>query len=255
MWGFVNKQNIVEYKPVFLCQFAKQGNLADIAKSLQGTNPKHFAAITSHYFNQLTDLCTGLIHAEVYHPDIKLTNFLIDDNRLLISDRKTLIDTENCKANTLRSSPSYAPQEYVNCITRYATFNAKAYTTSINLPQFMAYQLGMALKEFLILTQQDEIDQEAFRDHTHPAVDYFKNPERSIVNLSALIQELTREDASKRMSIKQMKQLLTFRNHPTHIFYQEMEKVLPSSSLGIQKEVDEINELYCARSQTEVFLN
>ncbi|WP_158617504.1 hypothetical protein [Legionella sp. km772] len=243
MWGFVNEDKTIEYKPVFLSQYAEQGNLTEIARSLRNTNPKHFAAITSHYFNQLTNLCRELIDAKVYHPDIKLTNFLIHGNRLIISDRKTLINTENCKAHTLRSTLTYAPKEYVDCVTPYRTFNVKAYLTSINLPQYMAYQLGMALKEFLILTQQDDIAHDDFRDHSTTAADYFKNPDRSIVNLSALINELTREDAAKRMSISQMRELLHFRNHPTAVFYQEIEKLLPASALGIQKEVNEIQDL------------
>ena len=107
----------------------------------------------------------------------------------------------------------------------------------------MAYQLGMALKEFLILTQQDDIEFDEFREPTHSAREYFKNPDRSIINLFALINELTREDASKRMTIQQMQKLLTFRNHPTPIFYQELERVLPAKTLGIQQDVDEINAL------------
>lgn len=75
MWGFLNEKKLIEYKPVFLSQFAKQGNLTDIATSLRNTNPKNFAAITSHYFDQLINLSIELINAKVYHPDIKLTNF------------------------------------------------------------------------------------------------------------------------------------------------------------------------------------
>jgi hypothetical protein len=244
MWGFEDKEaNEIVYKPVFLCQFANQGNLKEIAQSLKNTNPKHYAGIISHYFNQLIDLCKGLIDAEVYHPDIKLTNFLIHGNRLLISDRKTLLSTETSRAKDIRSTPAYAPQEYLSCLTPHMTFNFKGFTTKINLSQFMAYQLGMALKEFITLTQRDEVDPDEFRDQDYSVASYFENPEKAIINLSTLIQELTREDASKRMSIKQMQELFKYRNHPPHSFNKEVERVLPSSSLGIQEDVDEIDQL------------
>jgi len=256
MWGFENKEsNEIEYKPVFLCQFAKQGNLKEVAQSLRGTNTKHYAGFIGHYFTQLTDLCKGLIDAGVYHPDIKLTNFLVHGNRLLISDRKTLINTPDAKVNKLRSTLAYAPQEYVSCVTPRLTFNFKAARTNINLPQFMAYQLGMALKEFIILTQREAIDPYEFRDHDHPAASYFNHPEKAIINLSTLIQELTREDATKRMSIAQMQELLKYRNHPPHVFNKEVERVLPASILGIQDDVAKINNIINSKLKGPALIN
>lgn len=103
------------------------------------------------------------------------------------------------------------------------------------MPEFMAFQLGMALKEFLMLTQIDELPDD-FRNPDRNAAYYFKSPSRQIVNLSLLIQELTRSDASKRLTITQFKNLLNFRNLSSEQFYQAVEKVLPSSTIGLKEE-------------------
>ena len=242
MWGFKDKESNIEYKPVVLSQFANQGNLAELAKNLKSKRQDRIAPIIDHYFVQLADFCAQLLVAKTYHPDIKLSNFLVHNNRIVISDRKTLVTTERCFVHQMRSTPLFAPDEYNNCVTAYGGFTLESLKTKISLPQFMAYQLGMALKQFLILTQLDDLPDE-FREHDVSAASYFSAPGRAILNLSALVQELTREDAEKRMSIKQMQQLLKFRNLPPANFYCEIEKVLPASTLGIQEEVDAINNL------------
>lgn len=81
----------IEFKPVVLSQFANQGSLLDIAKKLKGQPQQKIAAITKYYFNQINDFCLKLKEANAYHPDIKLSNFLMHNHKLLISDRKTFV--------------------------------------------------------------------------------------------------------------------------------------------------------------------
>lgn len=247
----------VEYRPIVLSQYATQGNLAEVAKRIQNESVHNVAPKIGFYFVQLTHFIDLLIDAKAYHPDMKLTNFLAHRNRILISDRKTLIDNPNPMADTVRSSPVYAPDEYIECIdfdSDPLDFNEKASTTTLNMPQFMAYQLGMVLKEFLLLTQMDELPPvEEFRNADKSAASYFASPPKQIINLSLLVQELTRSDASKRMTIQQFKSLLKFRNQEPDNFYKEVEKVFPSADLGIQSEMDEINALLDERKNESGF--
>ena len=243
MMMFQIEPSKIECRPVVLSQFANQGSLTDVAKRLKNT-PALISLTCTHYFLQLSDFCTKLMEANTYHPDIKLSNFLVHNNLIRISDRKTLFTDANPKAIKLRSTPRYAPDELVKC------FNAKkdgynnevASNTTINMPQFMAYQLGMALKEFLILTQRDGLPND-FRNPKRQAADYFNSPSSAIINLSLLAQELTRSVASKRLSIKQFQDLLNFCNLPPKLFYKKVEEALPSATIGIQEDLTVINNL------------
>ncbi|BCA94771.1 hypothetical protein TUM19329_11320 [Legionella antarctica] len=245
MMRFKSKTSLIEYRPVVLSQFANGGNLADVAKKLRKVDDKHIGSKTAHYFSQLADFCTRLMDSKTYHPDIKLTNFLVHRNLIRISDRKTFLTEENPTVSKIRSSPPYAPEQFTDCLNEdWDGYNQAASKTVLNMPQFMAYQLGMALKEFLILTQMDEIpDLDAFRDHDFNPAHYFTTTPRPIVNLSVLIQELTRPDPDKRMSIQQFKELMKFLNHQPEQFYQKVEEKLPSSTIGFQEDIDAIQNL------------
>ncbi|MBL7479405.1 hypothetical protein [Legionella bononiensis] len=242
---FKNKLSPIEYRPVALSQFANQGNLTEVAKRLHDKPAKQIAAIAAYYFDQVTHFCSLLIDAKAYHPDIKLSNFLAHNNRLLISDRKTLIEDAHPLVNTVRSSPNFAPDEYNDCLhfdVFGIDFNEKAKTTVLDMPSFMAFQVGMILKEFLLLTQLDELPDD-FRNTDQSAASYFVSPPNSIINLSLLIQELTRTDPQKRMTIDQFKSLIVYRNMNPENFYNKVEKAFPSEQLGIKNDIDEINAL------------
>lgn len=242
MMQFKGEESPVEYKPVVLSQFANKGNLAEVAKRLQNKKPVHIAGQTNFYFTQLADFCLKLIAAKAYHPDIKLTNFLVNDNLIRVSDRKTIIENDKPKAKDVRSSPLYAPEQYLKCISPQMTFNSNAYKTTINMEQFMAFQLGIALKEFLVLTQMSELPDD-FRNPDRSAASYFTSPPRQIINLSLLVQELTRNEPEQRMTIAQFQELLIYHIRDPEAFYREVERVLPSSALGLQEDLDEIKAL------------
>ncbi len=247
MMEFTGEMMPVDYKPVVLSQFANGGNLADVAKSLKNvTRDKAIGPIASHYFAQLGDFCVRLMEAKTFHPDIKLTNFLVHNNLIRVSDRKTFIAEENPTAANIRSTPHYAPDEFTACLNEeWTNYDHEAASqTVMNMPQFMAYQLGMALKEFLILTQMDTTpDLEIFRTHDFNPAHYFKTTPNQIVNLSVLVQELTRPDPSKRLSIQQFKNLLMFRSRSPEQFYKEVERELPSATIGFQEDIDAIKIL------------
>lgn len=243
MMAFKKNEGQIEFNPVVVSQCAQQGNLREIAINLRSNRLGDITAKAKHYFLQLTDLCTKLIESGHYHPDIKLTNFLVDKYMIRISDRKTIIKKKNPLIINIQSSPLYSPPEFLECINASGTgYNFLAYRREADMEAFMAFQLGMALKEFLILTQMEKLPEE-YREHDAIAASYFKSPTNAIVNYSILIQELTRDDPKKRLTIGQFQNLLFYTNHPSKVFYKELENVLPFQELGLQEEMDEITAL------------
>ncbi|VEB38289.1 LegK7 family Dot/Icm T4SS effector kinase [Legionella cherrii] len=235
-------QQELEYRPVVLSQYANQGNLLHVAKSLKGESQETIAARAKFHFNQINDFCLKLKEAGYYHPDIKLSNFLAHNYKLVISDRKTFVNSPNPLASGVRASPRYAPPEYLVCINEEnKTYYPAAYKTHLNVEQLMSYQLGMALKEFLIATQVDKLpDLRKTRHRT--ALSYFRKPGHAITNLSTLIEELTRPEVGKRLSINQFQELLFLINNPA-VFHKKLEIAISSETLGIQKELKEIQKL------------
>lgn len=231
MMKFKHNKSSIIFKPVVLSQFANQADLTKIAQQLK-TKPKSIASKTKFIFRQLSDYCLKLMEAGAYDPDIKGTNFLGHNYQLRKADRKTLITNENPQVTAFRTTQYYAPKDATD------QFNPNP----INMPQLMAYQLGIALKEFLILTQIDTTTHH-LKEAYPSAASYFNSPQNEIINLSLLVQELTREDAKKRMSIEHFHRLLKFYTLTPDNFYQEVEKEFPSSGLGIQTDLDALTLL------------
>ena len=250
-WGWFFVDNTVEYRPVVLSQYANKGSLADVARSLQVKKDNEIAFKCRTYFRDLSYFCIQLMAAKAYHPDIKLTNFLVHNDQIRLSDRKTLVQDEKPFASEIRSTPQYAPDEYNQCLSKnWRELNyAIASKTQMDMPKFMAYQFGMALKEFLILTQQeDQPEVVDFRNPDITAASYFTNPPIQIVNLSLLVQELTHSEASKRLHIEQFQYLLTYLNYPKEQFAQEIKNVPPMELL---KDINTITMLLKGNSTGE----
>ncbi|KTD04307.1 LegK7 family Dot/Icm T4SS effector kinase [Fluoribacter gormanii] len=233
----------IEYKPVVISQFAEQGSLIHVAKKLKGASQQIIAATAKYYFNQINDFCLQLKEAGAYHPDIKLSNFLVHNNKLLVSDRKAFVRSANPLANNLRCSPRYAPPQYLACLDEECeNYTPKARTTRIDMEQLMSYQMGKALKEFLIVAQLGKKPKMAGEVQSS-VLAHFHKPNRAITNLSILIDELTRFEEGKRLTIEQFKRLLPFLNHNTELFYQHLELELSSETLGIERELIEVKKL------------
>ncbi|MFJ1268068.1 hypothetical protein ACD661_05825 [Legionella lytica] len=254
MIEFKDSDGDVCYKPLVLSQFAKEGDLRSVAKRLKDKNTAFILSRAKHYFERINNFCIKLKEADVYHPDIKLSNFLAHNNRLLVADRKTFVSGKSQLASNLRSSPQYAPQEYSDCLNEdQDSYIAKAYKTRFDMEQFMSYQVGMALKEFLLLTKLDELPDD-YWSHDCDIESYFKDGNNQVKNYVLLIRELTRPEEGKRLSISQMQKLLkTVGKQPIN-FYDDVESMLPSTSVGLEKEYNEIQALLNNRLSNEELL-
>ena len=185
---------IEEYRPVVLSEFAKKGSLYDYAKSLTNEAPDEIGLQAVKFFTQLNDFCLKLIESGHYHPDIKLSNFLTDGERIIVSDRKTITDKKNPKVTEINSSPAYGAPEYKKCLLKsgIGVSDIKGDQTTLDMPAYMSYQQGMALAEFFGLSGRIDPDSSSDR----------------IKNISVLTLELTRDEPSDRLSIANFQSLL-----------------------------------------------
>jgi len=239
------------FKPVILSKYTQQGNLLDVAIKLRNMPQKKIATDAKFYFNQINDFCEKLLDAGVYHPDIKLSNFLVYGPYIFVSDRKTFTRKKNPKATEIRSTYLYCPPQFKDCMNfETNSFNKIAEQTTFNMEQFMAYEVGTALKEFLMKTQMDNVAQDFLNSTFNPAL-YFEEPIAEISNLSLLALELTRYEAEKRLSIQQFNGLLPYIALPPEEFYKKVEEILPSASLEITDELKAMQELLSINSITE----
>ena len=175
----------LDHRPVVLSLFANQGDLSETALNLQGSKVNEIAVSCQSTFHQLSDFCLDSMEAGAYHPDMKLSNFLVHNNWLKISDRKTLVNEKKPMASSLRITPRYAPDEMLKCLNRSKSeYNQLiASVTPIDMPQMMAFELGIALKEFLILTQIDEVSDDDFeKPGSYSSFLFFKSPSNQIIN-------------------------------------------------------------------------
>ncbi|WP_133128455.1 serine/threonine-protein kinase [Legionella nagasakiensis] len=236
-----------EYRPVVVSQLARGGDLESYASTLADKKPEGVVAEAENLFSQLSDFCVKLMDSGHYHPDIKLSNFLVDDGKIVISDRKTLTDKKNPKVMDISSSPAYAAPEYQACLTtdEVGMNMLKARKTTLDMPSYMSYQVGMALKEFMCkskLIPLDMTEDEGFQKFLewNSISSLVKNPSNEIRNISILVEELTRSTPEDRLSIQNFNALLKEIHLPSTIFLQKLGACSPSSIVCRQKDAENL---------------
>ncbi len=222
-------------RPVVFSEMATKGDLFTYSQQLAKEKSKEKTGDTQqaqHFFNKLSDFCVKLMDAGYYHPDIKLSNFLTDGDRVIVSDRKTLISAINPTVDQIQSTPHYGAPEYLKCLTVDADGNMTlnqvlAKNTALNMPAYMSYQLGMALKEFLLNNAGFKIDDLA---NAPLPSELMKNPSDELINLSKLIKALTRENPEDRLSVKDFHSLMKEINKIPDVFQSKINES-PSNAL------------------------
>ncbi|KTD16321.1 protein kinase domain containing protein [Legionella jordanis] len=186
------------YQPIVISQLAKQGNLVQLCKK---TPTEQIASEAQIYFSQITEFCQELVALDVFHPDIKLTNFLVENNRILVSDRKALLRGQKANIKDIRTSPLYTPPEIRVCVNnRQGVMRA---FKSIDLLPSMSYQIGIALKEFLL---KGDSPLNLLSTNLLKAV---KHPSDAHLNLIVLSEALTRGIPTQRISLGTCLQMLS----------------------------------------------
>lgn len=229
----------INYRPLVLSEYIEKGGLDNYAESLSEYSSVDIGNETERIFTLLTDFCLKLIESGHYHPDIKLSNFLTDGKSIKVSDRKTIVNQVNPLISDIQSTPPYAPPEYRACLNSMGTrLNyAQAYRTRVDMPKFMSYQLGMALKEFLLSAKPYEgMTEELFMQWAHSSL-FSSHFKLKISNLFVLIQELTRANPNDRLSIQNFKFLLTQTQLSPKAFLKQLEEISPREHLSHAKEL------------------
>lgn len=261
MLPFKEEEGATHYKPVVISQFAKDADLSSYAKKLKGQPEDTILDSATKCFGQLGDFFTKLMDSGHFHPDIKLTNFLMDNGKVLLSDRKTITNKIVPLVCEIASSPLYGAPEYQECINGAGTgFTYKAQTMRLNMPQYMSYQTGMALKEFLLFSMADKVKKAFSQDDFYeyllswaPISSAFEAPSDKTLNLTTLIQELTRPDIGTRLSIEHFQKLLPQIAMSPANFLAEVDKLSkPPSSVTLAKE--EIQRLISSHFEPKVAL-
>ncbi len=242
-----------EYRPVVLTEFVEGGALDDYAETLDEKYSKNDILLeTQRIFTLMNDFCLKLIDAQHYHPDIKLSNFLTDGESIIISDRKTIINEPRPKADKVLTTVGYAPPEFLACLNQQGTAISpfKARNTTFDMPSFMSYQMGLALKEFLCTALKVKgITFEDFQQWK-PLESLIAHTNSTQRNLSVLMQELTRSEALDRLSIQDFNTLLP-KIHLSHQqFIQELEQLSPQSRLSHAKDLDQMASILNAQQWT-----
>lgn len=234
------------YRPVALSEYVEKGSLEDYALILRKLSPADVRQETQTIFLQLCDFCIKLQDAGHYHPDIKLSNFLTDGQTIKVSDRKTITAKKNPKASEVSSTPTYSPPEYKACINKTNTgVNIiQASRITLDMPSFMSYQLGMALKEFVMSStfQIDQVTPELFLEWI-PISAMVESPSKTQKNYFALIQELTRNNPQDRLSIDHFQTLLAKIHLPHSQFLNEIETLAPQTDLSHSSELALMKQL------------
>lgn len=260
MVPFLNDDNETAYQPVVISEFASKGDLAHYAEKLKGRDPKDILKQTVYFMDNLGDFCTKLMDSGHYHPDIKLSNFLTDGERLIVSDRKTITDKKNPKVNEISSSPIYGAPEYQKCLRSGSVgLNFRAFATTLDMPSYMSFQVGTALKEFMLksnLIPYDEQSEEDFEEKFSKwqSLSKFANPQPStneIRNMSVLVQELTRQNSKDRLPIKHFQTLLKKVTLSPDEFMDELEKLSPASKLSSSEDIELIKTILTADTLDE----
>lgn len=185
------------FRPVVISQYASEGNLKEAAARISIEQTDLLLEKAKNYFSQISQFCKELMTLGVYYPDIKLTNFLLDQDKIIISDRKAFVNKRHVIANDdIRTSPLYSPPELLKCLNKKNTgFRFKGSKDPIDLIPYMSFQIGIALKTFLLRGESPSniIKYDLFYD--------YKNPSDTHRNLAILSEALTRKNPQDRISL------------------------------------------------------
>ncbi|CEK11108.1 protein kinase family protein [Legionella hackeliae] len=233
---FSNRQkneDISSYHPAAISQYATQGNLKQVAKKIR-MQPSALAEQGQDYFLQISQFCLELIALGFYHSDIKLSNFLLDNGQILISDRKRFQPERHVKISAIRPSIWYAPQEYLKYVNNNNNgTNFKAERLKLDLLPFMSFQVGLALRSFLLGGEVKNL---------HANIDSLaiETSDLRYKNLAILSKALTRNIPTERISLKVFQTLLApeILQLPTEQFLNQLEMATGKNPFAINRKLE-----------------
>ncbi|CDZ76398.1 Protein kinase domain protein [Legionella massiliensis] len=190
--------SISEYIPEGDLQ-AQRNRLGDVPE------PNELTIQATDIFSQLTQFGQHLLANNCAHTDIKLTNFLAKEGKIVVSDTKGIVTcNENNELRQIGAATKiYLPPEHIGTQSRSPVSSAEA---------FMSYQFGLALYDYLVRPQllfipppedwgeyqwvKAQWSQKNPLDFSHP---YFNTPQGEA--MKTVISQMTALEPANRMSL------------------------------------------------------
>lgn len=123
------------------------GDLRHEREEKQDATPEDILNNATSRIQDLTSFCQSSLQNHSLHPDIKLTNFLINgEGNVVITDKKTFTaidEAGNVPIREIATTREYAPPEMKNEALK-----------KLNAEAFMCYQLGLALYDYILLPEE-----------------------------------------------------------------------------------------------------
>lgn len=186
--------------PVVLSDYCADGNLVDIAQRTDHVSDD-FATLIQ-VFTQLSDFCLKLIAENFFHSDIKLHNFLFLNNKIVAADRKGIKLGNYSKINYITTTPRFSPAEIRSCFNKDRILDPKKGDQLVAMAPVMAYQLGIALKLFILRSDKvlhiEKIDFSLTNNLS----------DKTMSNIIMLADALTRQNPSSRLPISTFHKVL-----------------------------------------------
>lgn len=192
---------------VTLVPYFSKGSL-DATRKKKFTNAKKAWDDVFDYYSQMATVFQQMNEHDVFFPDSKNSNWVIDNQgELRIVDNKSLLTTENGvykgKGDDLMYTMDFIPPEYNDVLSNeFNADKAHAYLLGKNLKKFIEglqgskkNEVGMELPSFLTPTRAVPSDS--------PTTEFLNelNADTRREQYEALAEELTQDDPSKRPSV------------------------------------------------------
>lgn len=166
-------------------------------------------------FFELLHLCKSALGEKIAYPDIKLTNFLVGhDGKTRIGDKKSFFKVDEVgkiyRKSGLFTTTPYAPPEY---------FSSPG-DDGFLAEQFMVYQLGLALYEYIVIPGYPEnLDEKAWCEKPLDFSFPIFNTQKGMM-LKELIAGMTNKSPDERPTLESVQE--TFKkNFPNQTLGQE----------------------------------
>ncbi|CDZ76948.1 Protein kinase domain protein [Legionella massiliensis] len=180
---------------ISISEFIPDGDLYTQRSNMgEAPDPNELTRQAINTISQLTQIGQHLLASNCAHTDIKLTNFLIRDGQVKISDTKGILKcNENKRFRTLEvTTKIYAPPE----ARPQEGYSGEA---------FMSYQIGLALYDYLVQppSTSPAWSEKHPLDYSHP---YFSTPQGE--TMQGLISSMTDPNPENRLSLSEAQETL-----------------------------------------------
>jgi hypothetical protein len=203
-------------RTLLVTDFCPSGSILDYKKQFKGSNDE-LAEKATDIFSQMASVFSEIQQNECFFPDAKLTNWLLDDGKLVLADTKSFAFTKNGVY-----SSSVKGNEYVGILSTQGFQPKEYYEDKMDADKAHAFLLGKNL--YCFMTGDDP-----YEEIFYYSSNAFKGEKGRAIK--ALIQNLVKDEPFQRMSIAKARQELFFIENPdVRPLFDELESLKRSNT-------------------------